>query len=68
MECSDKPCSRISALEAALRDAAQSLLTLSFAGARSSDLRDLDDVRGYANSRQRVAHAALKAPCMEVYK
>ena len=44
---------------AALRAAATSLRTLSYAGARDSTLEDLVDVRGYANSRATVARAAL---------
>lgn len=48
-------------LRKVLRDAAQSLTTLSTAGARNSDsgLDDMIDVRGYASSRAKVAWAAL---------
>ena len=50
-------------LREALRAAATSLTTLSLAGTRNSasGIEDMIDVRGYANSRARVAWAALTA-------
>ncbi|MCA9529469.1 MAG: helix-turn-helix transcriptional regulator [Myxococcales bacterium] len=47
------------ALESALRAAATSLRTLSYAGGRDSTLSDLVDVRGYAANRASVALDAL---------
>ena len=42
-----------------LNSAIQSLIALSFAGSRDSELQDFIDVRGYAANRAKAAEAAL---------
>jgi len=52
---------QIAALGAALDEAATSLDTLARSGARDAAIQDFSDVRGFANSRARVAHEALSS-------
>lgn len=51
----------IDKLRAKLADAAQSLETISLQAGRDEFMKDMTDVRGYANSRARVAKGALSA-------
>lgn len=46
---------------AQLADAAQSLETISLQAGRDEFMKDMTQIRGYANSRARVAQGALSA-------
>lgn len=51
----------IDKLRAQLADAAQSLETISLQAGRDEFMKDMTQIRGYANSRARVAQGALSA-------
>lgn len=51
--------SQVKSLRAQLADAAQSLETISAQAGRDEFMKDMTDVRGYANSRARVAREGL---------
>jgi hypothetical protein len=53
------------ALRVALEEAAQSLRTIADQAGKDEFMRDIYDVRGYANSRANVARAALATPAPE---